>query len=142
MDYIFLNRLAQNTPTQIVVSYDIACQWSKKLFERIAIYPNTMTLSQGPNQMTFLVPKFHLPTHIVRCHAKYSFWKTPYMGQTDGEAPERGWDHTNRLAGSVKNMGPGSYLDTVDDHLGDYNHRKATLLGTSSVFASVSYYLG
>ncbi|SJL17200.1 uncharacterized protein ARMOST_20746 [Armillaria ostoyae] len=131
MDYIFLNRLAQNTPTRIVVSYNIACQWSKKLFERIAIYPDSMTLSQGPNQMTFLVPKFHLPAHIVRCHAKFSFWKTPYMGQTDGEAPKRGWDHTNRLTGSVKNMGPGSYLDTVDDHLGDYNWQKATLLGPS-----------
>ncbi|KAK0442356.1 hypothetical protein EV421DRAFT_1904131 [Armillaria borealis] len=28
-------------------------------------------------------------------------------------------------------MGPSSYLDTVDDHLGDYNYRKATLLGPS-----------
>lgn len=138
MDYIFLNRLAQNSPKRIVVSYDIACQWSKKLFERIAIYPASMTPSQGPNQMTFLVPKFHLPAHIPRCHAKYSFWKTPYMGQTDGEAPERGWDHTNRLAGSVKNMGPGSYLDTIDDHLADYNWRKSILLGMISCFFPVS----
>ncbi len=137
MDYIFLNRLMQNSPKRIVVSYDIACQWSKKLFERITIYPSSMTPLQGPDQMTFLVPKFHLPAHIPQCHAKYSFWKTLYMGQTDGEAPEHGWDHTNQLAGSVKNMGLGSYLDTVNDHLADYNWWKSILLGMISCFFPV-----
>ncbi|PBL03031.1 hypothetical protein ARMGADRAFT_1021797 [Armillaria gallica] len=85
----------RNSLKHIGVSYDIACQWSKKLFERIAIYPSSMTPSQGPDQMTFLVPKFHLPTHIPQCHAKYSFWKTLYMGQTDGKAPECEWDQAH-----------------------------------------------
>ncbi|KAK0483059.1 hypothetical protein EDD18DRAFT_1084378, partial [Armillaria luteobubalina] len=139
MDYFFLHRLLHSSPPQIVVSYDITCQWSKKLWEQIGIYPTDLMPAQGPSDITFLVLKFHLPTYIPCCHAWFSFWKTPNIGQTDGKAPEHGWGNTNKLAGSMKNMGPGSYLDTIDDHLGDFNWWKSTLLGEHSL--AVSHHL-
>ncbi|KAF9001224.1 hypothetical protein BDZ89DRAFT_1096061 [Hymenopellis radicata] len=46
------------------------------------------------------------------------------VGRTDGEAPERGWAASNGAAASTKEMGPGSRLDTLDDHFGDQNWRK------------------
>ncbi|KAF8995521.1 hypothetical protein BDZ89DRAFT_920324, partial [Hymenopellis radicata] len=55
---------------------------------------------------------------------QYSFNTTPKVGRTDGEAPERGWAASNGAAASTKEMGPGSRLDTLDDHFGDQNWRK------------------
>ncbi|SJL11239.1 uncharacterized protein ARMOST_14642 [Armillaria ostoyae] len=131
MDYIFCSQMQQSTPQRIVVSYDINCQWSKKLWERIAIYPSSMTPCQHPDDFVHLIPKFHLPAHIPSCHVKYSFNKTPYVGQTDGEAPEHGWSRLNQLAASLKVMGPGGYLDMLDDHISDYNYRKSALMACS-----------
>ncbi|KAK0466807.1 uncharacterized protein EV420DRAFT_1635847 [Desarmillaria tabescens] len=131
MDYIFCSRMQQSTLQHIVVSYDINCQWSKKLWERIAIYPSSMTPHQDPGDFVYLIPKFHLPAHIPSCHVKYSFNKTPYVGLTNREAPEHGWSRLNQLAASLKVMGPGGYLDTLDNHIGDYNYRKSALMGST-----------
>ncbi|KAK0440544.1 hypothetical protein EV421DRAFT_1737210 [Armillaria borealis] len=131
MDYIFCSRMQQATPERIVVSYDINCQWSKKLWERMAIYPSSMMPHQDPGDFVYLIPKFHLPAHIPSCHVKYSFNKTPFVGETDGEAPERSWSRLNQLAASLKVMDPGGYLNTLDDHIGDYNYRKTALMGSS-----------
>lgn len=123
--------MQQLTPQRIVVSYNINCQWSKKLWEQIAIYLSLMTPRQEPDDFVHLIPKFHLPAHIPSCHIKYSFNKMPYVGQTDGEAPEQGWSRLNQLAANLKVMGPGGYLDTLDDHIGNYNYRKSALMGKS-----------
>ncbi|KAK0236278.1 hypothetical protein EDD85DRAFT_954140 [Armillaria nabsnona] len=121
MDYIFCGRLQHPTLRRVVVSYDINCQWLKKLWERIDIYPTAMRPQQAPMDFVYLIPKFHLPAHIPSCHTKYSFYKTPYVGETDGKALEHG----------LKVMGPGGYLDTLDDHIGDYNYRKTTLISST-----------
>ena len=83
------------------------------------------------NQMTtkFLVPKFHLLAHTSHCQVAYSFNFTPHVGCTDGEAPERGWANINPVASSMKEMGPGTRRDTLDDHFGDWNWKHITQLG-------------
>jgi len=131
MDYLFLSSLQQNTPRRVVVSYDIACQWSRNIEKRCSIYPRNLISSQLLD-VTYLVPKFHLPAHILQCQIDYSFNLVPGVGRTDGEAPERGWADTNKVASSTKEMGPGSRRDTLDDHFGDYNWRKVTGLGNDS----------
>ena len=79
--------------------------------------------------MRFLIPKFHLPAHIQKCQADYSFNFSPFVGRTDSEAPERGWSETNAMAASTKEMGPGSHRDTLDDHFGDHNWGKIANMG-------------
>jgi Kyakuja-Dileera-Zisupton transposase len=129
IDYIFLSSLKHNPPPSVVVSYDIACQWSVKLYDRCDIYPPDL-VSNAPNlDMRFLVPKFHLPAHVQKCQADYSFNWTPFVGRTDGEAPERGWSEANAMAASTKEMGPGSRRDTLDDHFGDRNWGKIAKMG-------------
>lgn len=126
MDYIFFSSMAQNTPDELVVSYDIACQWSKNIWKRLESYQRV--LNHRINTITFLIPKFHLPAHQEYCGAHYSFNLTIHVGRTDGEAVERGWAFVNAFAGSVKEMGPGSRRDKLDDVFGDYNWRKVTHL--------------
>ncbi|KAF7371413.1 hypothetical protein MSAN_00778000 [Mycena sanguinolenta] len=107
MDYMFFHSIVGTDLLRFFVSYDIACQWHLNLWGRMEEYDDaTLTLDGRGRYMTFLVPKFHLPAHIEACNLKYSFNLTRFVGQTDGEAPERGWADANPLARSTKEMGP------------------------------------
>ncbi|KAK0498005.1 hypothetical protein EDD18DRAFT_1308992 [Armillaria luteobubalina] len=129
MDYFVLSTLSDNTPPELVISYDIACQWHKNFFAQISQYPQSLRLVQSERDILYLVPKFHLPAHVLKCHDNFSFNFSAGVGRTDGEAPERGWAATNALAASTKEMGPGARRDTLDDHFGDHNWRKIIILG-------------
>ncbi|PBK84926.1 hypothetical protein ARMGADRAFT_1036848 [Armillaria gallica] len=67
MDYVVLKTLQQGTPDQVVISYDIACQWSVNFWCRAESYGSGFLPPQTPNQIVFLVPKFHLAAHIEKC---------------------------------------------------------------------------
>ncbi|KAK0502087.1 hypothetical protein EDD18DRAFT_1100581 [Armillaria luteobubalina] len=70
MDFGYLTTIRHfNGIPHIVTSYNIACQWSINLEERINIYGNFMQ-PKIPNKV-YLVPKFHLPGHIKDCQEKY-----------------------------------------------------------------------
>ncbi|KAJ7763733.1 hypothetical protein B0H16DRAFT_1311081, partial [Mycena metata] len=129
MDYIFLRSIAGTELIRFVVSYNIACQWHINIWLRMLGYKNEEIMFQGTRYIVFLVPKFHLPAHIEECNLKFSFNLTKNVGQTDGEAPERGWSNANPLATSTMEMGPGSRRDTLDDHFNDWNHKKIIGLG-------------
>ncbi|KAJ7670787.1 hypothetical protein DFH06DRAFT_1320708 [Mycena polygramma] len=129
MDYLFFGSVADSSLVRMFVSYDIACQWHINIWIRMHAYKDTELTIAGVKYITFLVPKFHLPAHIEACNLKFSFNLTHDVGQTDGEAPERGWANANPLAGSTKEMGPGSRRDTLDDHFNDWNYKKIIALG-------------
>lgn len=126
MDYCFLWSIKQNPPASVVVSYDIACQWSKNLLARRAVY--SPSLVAPTVDLRYFIPKFHIYAHRDQCQYNYSFNYRPWVGRTDGEAVERSWSALNGLASSTKEMGPGSRRDTLDDHFADYNWRKITSL--------------
>ena len=111
----------------LIVSYDIACQWSVYLKRRMANLDYTFLDCWA--HVVYLVPKFHLPAHVIACRTQFSFNFTKGVGRMDGEAPERGWAEVNPLAASTKEMGPGSRHDTLDAHFGDYNWRKFIRMG-------------
>ncbi|KAK0490177.1 hypothetical protein EDD18DRAFT_1109725 [Armillaria luteobubalina] len=100
---------------QVVMSYDIACQWSINLDKRIEIYGD---------HILYLVPKFHLPGHIEECQEKYCMSFHTKVGNNDGEVPERGWAVSNGVAASTHEMGPGHRREKLDQHFGDYNWQK------------------
>ncbi|KAJ7753029.1 hypothetical protein B0H14DRAFT_3096752 [Mycena olivaceomarginata] len=129
MDYLYFMSLLGRLLLHFFVSYDIACQWYKNLWGRMAIFPVEAQLS-GEKKFVFLVPKFHLPAHIEECNVNFSFNLTPFVGRTDGEAPERGWADANRLANSTSISGPGARRDTLDAHFQYSNWKKITKLGT------------
>ncbi|KAJ7046193.1 hypothetical protein C8F04DRAFT_938986 [Mycena alexandri] len=129
MDYMFFRSIAGTNLQRFFVSYDIACQWHKNIWSRMEDYvPEIHYLPHG-KFMSFLVPKFHLPAHIEACNLRFSFNLTRDVGQTDGEAPERGWANANPLASSTKEMGPGARRDALDDHFNDWNYKKIIAFG-------------
>ncbi|KAF7968772.1 hypothetical protein HWV62_29344 [Athelia sp. TMB] len=132
IDYLLFSSLLGSLLIMYNISYDICCQWSIHLLERMAKYPTEYQFDLSYVMLKFLVPKFHLPAHVERCQTAYSFNFMRYVGRTDGEAPERGWADINAVAGSTQEMGPGSRRDTLDDHFGDWNHRK--IVAMSAIF--------
>ncbi|KAF9521470.1 hypothetical protein CPB83DRAFT_823547 [Crepidotus variabilis] len=130
MDYMFYQSLNTSGKVQAyVVSYDIACQWSKKLQSRMTAMDEDFFLFKEGMTTKYLVPKFHLPAHVMACRSQYSFNYTQGVGRTDGEGIERGWNEINPLATSTREMGPGTRRDIIDAHFGDHNWRKTTSLG-------------
>ncbi|KAG2358630.1 hypothetical protein BDR07DRAFT_1452640 [Suillus spraguei] len=126
MDYIVFSALSAFPSTPIVnFSYDIACQWHKKLWQRVLALPSQLQPNHMHTAFNFFVPKFHIAT----CQTNFSFNWTPGVGRTDGEAPECGWSNINRIAASTKEMGPGTRREVLDDHFGDWNWKKVTAFG-------------
>jgi hypothetical protein len=132
MDYLVFSSLKFSPLETLILSYDIVCQWNKNLWARMKTYPHLIQLNRHSELVVvFLVPKFHIPAHIEKCQKQFSFNLTLHVGRTDGEAPERGWAHSNPLSSSTKEMGPGSRRDTLDDHFNDWNYKKTIGLGKS-----------
>ncbi|KAJ7343941.1 hypothetical protein DFH08DRAFT_810478 [Mycena albidolilacea] len=111
-------------PNGLFVSYDIACQWYKNLWERMCIFESHAQLKEGEKTVGFLVPKFHLPAHIKSCNLLFSFNLTPFVGRTNREAPQCGWADANHLANSTSVSGPGTMWDTLEVHFQYWNWKK------------------
>ncbi|KAG1722940.1 uncharacterized protein EDB91DRAFT_1240167 [Suillus paluster] len=132
MDYLLFSTLQQTRDVMVLnISYDITCQWSKNLWDHMSRYPSAIHFNHSNKTVIFLVPKFHLPAHIAACQITFSYNLVKGVGRTDGEAPERGWANINPVATSTREMGPGSWRDTLDDHFGDFNWKKVTNFGIS-----------
>jgi len=128
MDYIFLSAVLPLLVTYLVATYDISCQWIQNFKSRMKAFPPDMYL---PDHVTLDVgvPKFHAPGHQPSCQSIYSLNVKPGVGRTDGEGIERNWSELNPIASSIKEMGPGSFRDTLDDHIHFHNFRKYISLG-------------
>ncbi|KAG1726126.1 hypothetical protein EDD22DRAFT_982820 [Suillus occidentalis] len=129
MDYLVFSVLVSFGLAVFNLSYDIACQWHKKIWSRNSMMPQRLQFNRENKTVRFFVPKFHLKAHIQSCQTTFSFNFSKWVGRTDGEAPERGWADINRVATSTREMGPGNRRDTLDDHFGDWNWKKTTMLG-------------
>ncbi|KAG6835952.1 hypothetical protein H0H93_012949 [Arthromyces matolae] len=125
-DFVFFRSLEQTSDIiEVVASYDIVCQWSVHIWERLSKYPWSLHKDCTKSMsFVFLIPKFHLPAHIMACQTPFSFNFNRFVGRTDGEGIERGWSHINPIASSTREMGPGNRRDTIDDHFGDWNWKK------------------
>ncbi|KAK0499952.1 hypothetical protein EDD18DRAFT_1348753 [Armillaria luteobubalina] len=129
MDFSYLTAVRRFAGVpRIVTSYDIACQWSINLEERINIYSDFMQ-PKIPRKV-YLVPKFHLPGHIKDCQEKYCMSFHIHVSENDGEAPECSWAISNGVAASTREMGPGHRHKKLDQHFGDFNWQKNCVTST------------
>lgn len=130
MDYAMLSTLMGITLLMLVISYDIACQWSKNFRSRILDFPDDLKkLDLNCISLVTVIPKFHIYAHGRGCQTRWSLNYLRWMGRTDGEGVEREWSHINPVAMSTRLMGPGGRHNTLDDHWGAWNWRKLVGLG-------------
>ncbi|TDL14220.1 hypothetical protein BD410DRAFT_846231 [Rickenella mellea] len=133
MDYVFLSTLRGQEMNDLILSYDVACQWSVNFRTRLTKFPDKFRELFALPLFRFRtkVPNFHIPAHRRDCHTNNSLHLTSGTGQTDGESIERAWSITNALGPSTKEMGPERRHSTLDDHFGDGNWGKVVNMGPS-----------
>ncbi|KAJ7875574.1 hypothetical protein B0H14DRAFT_2568720 [Mycena olivaceomarginata] len=130
MDYI-LGSLLRHYHAQLrkFFSYDICCQWSKHLIERMKQMPPGIRINLILSLLRFVIPKLHIYGHKLLCQLNYSLNYTPGAARTDGEGIERPWANIGPVATSTREMGPGSRHDTLNDHWSHWNWLKLVGLG-------------
>ena len=129
MDYIFASSLCDTSLKKVTVSYDISCQWSIKLDQRLKHLPESFRNTFENLHLEFTVPKLHINGHKEMCWTRYGFNYRPGVGRTDGEGIERRWAAVNDAATSTKEMRDGHRQDILDDVCNDLNYRKIVDLG-------------
>ena len=135
MDFIIASALRRVRVTNVQLYYDIICQFTRNLYTRMLsvepssfIYVGARKLVHSLN-VTFGVPKFHNPGHLVMCQLWFNISYMVGAGNTDGEASERAWAGLNPAASSLREMGPGTMHDTMDDICGAWNWLKVCGIG-------------
>lgn len=124
MDYIILSALIGLCLLRIIISYDIACQWSKNLSTRMLQYPEHMRINPDRVEIRTAVPGFHIRAHGADCQQLFSFSFLLWVARTVGEEVETGWAHMNLASPSIQEMGPGHRHEVLNDHWGGWNFQK------------------
>ncbi|KZV75992.1 hypothetical protein PENSPDRAFT_570640 [Peniophora sp. CONT] len=143
IDFCVANAFRYISVDKVVLSYDIACQWSKNVVKRMkAVDPKFEGMYDGAQTflgktLEYVVPKFHLFAHKVKCwFGQFNLAFLPGAGQMDGEGCERFWSGANPAAGSVREMGPGSIRDFFDSMWDSWNFQKVCGMGSSTPSSS------
>ncbi len=130
MDYILTSTLADAPVFDLLIVYDIACQWAKNLRVRLTELRPVIGTDLNDVNINVAIPKGHIKAHGKSCQSAFSLNYLPGLGRTDGEGVERDWAHMNALTASTREMGPGNRHETLDDHWASWNWQKVVKLGT------------
>ena len=131
MDFIFVSALLLTLASKKIITYDIACQWSVHLLDRISKFPSHLQVQLPDDHLSYAIPKLHWHSHRSEDHSKYSLNYKKGASRTDGEGIERRWWWIEPIANAIKGMGPGNRQSVLEDQWGYANWRKYVMLGTS-----------
>lgn len=134
MDFIVFSSIKGTDLVNITISYDISCQFSKKIWKRHSRLPPGLQIDPNIIRVSFAIPKFHLPAHHATCHTLYSFNYRFGAGLTEGEYIERDWSLTKAIAMATAEMASGHRADTVDDTCGFINFMKLVAMSKLTAY--------
>ncbi|KAJ6625422.1 hypothetical protein B0H10DRAFT_2161919 [Mycena sp. CBHHK59/15] len=123
MDFIVFSAVLNAIIFYLILSYNIACQYSKYFWTRMESLPSGMHLLIDQVRVWFKILNFHLPLHKLPCHSPYSFHYMWGAGRIHGETIEQNWEFTNRAAPWTKMMGLGTRAATLEDIFSFHNWR-------------------
>ena len=132
VDYAVASALADDVKAgikDVVVTYDIGCQWGKNLSHHLS-EPHAPPLGiESLNSICFAVPKFHIITHSASCQANFNLAYMDHVGMTHGETVETIWSHSSALAIWSRENGPAARHLILDNHWTGWNWWKLVGLG-------------
>ena len=112
----------------LVISYDIACQWYVKLYQRMVHWPCRLRIPDTV-QTRAVISKLHFHSHQDKNHAQHCLHWMLGVGQCDCECPEQIWAAHNSLRNSTKSQGPGTRHDNLNFHFSFWNWEKYSSIG-------------
>lgn len=130
MDYSLsqaLHNMNLNGIKDILILYDIMCQYSRNLKLRFAMnpfleFPKGLKLIPG-------IGLFHVHGHQASCLVRYAPTFIKGAGQVDGEIIETLWSTLNDSAKSTRTATLAHRTEILDDHMNDSNWKKLTKAG-------------
>ena len=121
MDYLILSALRNVGQLQeVLISYNIACQWTKNLRKRMLEYDKTLQVPESLN-IEAAIPSWHVNGHGDWCQNNLLLSYIPGVERTCREDIETMWSSTNPLVPSTREMGPAVCRETLNDHWGGWN---------------------
>jgi hypothetical protein len=127
VDFAFLSALKTTgvDPDQgVLLIYDIACQYSVHLKERIHTHlPVGLQVEVG-------IGLFHVHAHKDECFFRYAPSFIPGAGVVAGEILESLWSTLNSISPTARTATLAHRAEMLDDHAADSNHKE--LLGIVS----------
>lgn len=134
MDYSLsqaMKTMNLNGLKNVLVLYDIMCQYFKKLGTRFA-ENDYLELPEGVK----LIPGiglFHVHGHQPSCLVRYAPSFIKGAGQVDGEIIETLWSTLNDTSRSARTATLAHRAEMLDDHMNDSNWKKLTKIGMFKV---------
>ncbi|KAJ7683544.1 hypothetical protein B0H17DRAFT_941748, partial [Mycena rosella] len=102
MDYILGYLLRHHDPQLYkFLLYDICCQWSRHLVDRLKELPPGVRLTLVLSLVRFVIPKLHIFSHKLLCQLFFSLNYTPGSACTDGKRIEQPWASIGPVATST-----------------------------------------
>ncbi|PPR06996.1 hypothetical protein CVT24_011092 [Panaeolus cyanescens] len=130
MDFIVLSALMGIALRHVVITYDIACQWSKNLFTRMRAVPEDMKINTTNTSVRFAIPSWHINGHGQSCREKFNIAFLTGAAKTCGEEVEINWSHVNPLAPSIREMSLAAHREALNDHWNGWNFRRTVTFRT------------
>jgi hypothetical protein len=132
IDYALASTLAKDIKAgikDVVITYDIGCQWGKNLHRRLSNYISIPSLDLSMlRSFRVGVPKFHLIGHGQSCQLGSNLALMDGVGMTHGESVETIWSHSTSLATWSRENGPAARHLILDDHWTGWNWSKVVNL--------------
>ncbi|TRM64737.1 hypothetical protein BD626DRAFT_400204 [Schizophyllum amplum] len=111
MDFIFWSAIKGEQVANVMLTYDIGCQWKKNLMSRLAKIPTNIQPQMRDGKpildIDVRLPVWHGNVHEIACRTANSMRYARGAGKPDGEGPERIWAAMNSMATATKEMGEG-----------------------------------
>ena len=127
-DFVLFSTL-KGSSLGLLLSYDIACQWSRNLLKRMRELPEELQLDvDAIPGIRYSIPKKHYRVHGPN-HSQYSLNYQEHVGRTYGEGIESQWSHLNPIALSTREMSPGARHEVLNDNWGAWNWQKTLEFG-------------
>ncbi|TEB21527.1 hypothetical protein FA13DRAFT_1757507 [Coprinellus micaceus] len=110
------------TSRDLILSYDIACGYLRKLISRFTTsFPD---LVAAASQTRCIIPAVHIQNHQDNCMYEFSAAYTPSSGHFHGETAEQYWVELNQLGPQTRQMNNGHRQDCIIDSHSDWNWKK------------------
>lgn len=132
MDYSICKAASfhSNGLQELLVIYDIACQWCINFLKRLERSPGlTLPSSFDRNKLLYAVGKFHLRAHVDNCFPRFTLNYLAGSAQIDGELMETAWSFIKPAISSTRSMSLQHRQEAIDHQIREYNWRKAISSG-------------
>lgn len=109
-------------PNEVAHTYDIACQYSKKITVRFR--QHFPALVPVVEHLMHAIPKKHIVGHNRECQIRWSCNYLDGFGRVYGEGIEAVWAEDNQQSSSLREMNAGHRHDVTEANHMDWNIRK------------------